>query len=153
MSPFVHFPSHENEKARELIPGGKVVSLANPWLDFLEPAEAVDTAHQFNLDIEDYCATYSSADAAKSTDFSAQTEKRLFAFGSLPLVPGIEAEKVAEAIKQIKSLPHLRGIVMGTKGVGKGLDDPAMEPIYTAIADAGLVVFVVRFLSSSSLIL
>lgn len=30
---------------------------------------------------------------------------------------------------------------MGTKGVGKGLDDEALEPVWAAIAEAGLVVF------------
>lgn len=47
-----------------------------------------------------------------------------------------------EAIEQIKGLSHLRGVVMGTRGVGKGLDDEAMEPIWKALADSGLVVFV-----------
>lgn len=93
--------------------------------------------------MEQYCATYSSAEAAKSTSFAAGTEKRLFGFGSLPLVPGIAVEEVLKSIALIKSLPHLRGVVMGTKGVGKGLDDPAMEKIWEAIAEAGLVVFVV----------
>lgn len=58
-------------------------------------------------------------------------------------MPGVETAKVLEAIKQIESLPHLRGVVMGTKGLGKGLDDQAMEPIWAAIAEAGLTVFVV----------
>lgn len=35
---------------------------------------------------------------------------------------------------------------MGTRGVGKGLDDEAMEPIWKALADAGLVVFVVSLI-------
>lgn len=65
----------------------------------------------------------------------------------MPLVPGIKTEEVLEAVRQVKELSYLRGIVMGTKGVGKGLDDPAMEPIYAAIAEAGLVVFVVRLAS------
>ncbi|GAA6038290.1 hypothetical protein JCM8097_003925 [Rhodosporidiobolus ruineniae] len=119
-----------------------VVSLANPWLDFLEPDEAVTAAAELNEDIQNYCATYGSEEAAASTSFAAQTEKRLFAFGSLPLVPGIATKKVIEAIEQIKGLSYLRGVVMGTKGIGKGLDDPEMEPIYEAIAAAGLVVFV-----------
>ncbi|KAL8287418.1 hypothetical protein RQP46_003276 [Phenoliferia psychrophenolica] len=119
-----------------------IVSLANPWFDFLEPDEAVSSASELNIDIESYCATYSSADAAQSTSFVALTEKRLFAFGSLPLVPGVEIEKVLEAIKQVQSLPHLRGVVMGTKGLGKGLDDQAMEPIWAALAAAELTIFV-----------
>lgn len=30
---------------------------------------------------------------------------------------------------------------MGTRGLGKGLDDEALEPVWEAIANAGLVVF------------
>lgn len=30
---------------------------------------------------------------------------------------------------------------MGTRGVGKGLDDEALEPVWAAIEEAGLVVF------------
>ncbi|KAM0748212.1 amidohydrolase 2 [Meredithblackwellia eburnea MCA 4105] len=119
-----------------------VVSLANPWLDFLTPEEAIPAARDLNNDIEEYCATYGPADAAQSTSFVAKTAKRLFAFGSLPLVPGIDAASILAALKQIKSLPHIRGIVMGTKGLGKGLDDEALEPIWAAIAEAGLTVFI-----------
>jgi predicted TIM-barrel fold metal-dependent hydrolase len=119
-----------------------IVSLANPWLDFLEPDEAVKAAHDLNLDIQNYCETYTPSN---DSSFDAQTSNRLFAFGSLPLVPGIETEKVLDAIKQVGELSYLRGVVMGTKGIGKGLDDPDMEPIYEALASAGLVVFVVSF--------
>lgn len=97
-----------------------------------------------------YCATYTSTIAAESTSFAALTEKRLFAFGSLPLVPGVEISEVISSIKQIQSLPHLRGVVMGTKGLGKGLDDPAMEPVWAALAAADLTVFVVRLPHSSA---
>lgn len=31
---------------------------------------------------------------------------------------------------------------MGTRGVGKGLDDNALEPLWTAVEKAGLVVFI-----------
>ena len=122
----------------------QIVSLANPWLDFLTPEEAIPAATALNNDIEAYCATYTSAEAAESTAFAALTEKRLFAFGSLPLVPDVEIDRVLEAIKQVESLPHLRGVVMGTKGLGKGLDDLAMEPIWEALAAAELTIFVVR---------
>jgi aminocarboxymuconate-semialdehyde decarboxylase len=30
---------------------------------------------------------------------------------------------------------------MGTKAVGKGLDDPEMEPVWQALSEAGLVAF------------
>ncbi|BGP26872.1 hypothetical protein JCM10295v2_005834 [Rhodotorula toruloides] len=119
-----------------------VVSLANPWLDFLAPSEAVLAAREINADLQSYCSTYSPPSSSYPNSFTPQTQKRLFAFGSLPLVPGIETDQVLEAVGQVKELTYLRGIVMGTKGVGKGLDDPVMEPIYAAIAEAGLVVFV-----------
>ncbi|KAK4699488.1 aminocarboxymuconate-semialdehyde decarboxylase, partial [Phenoliferia sp. Uapishka_3] len=119
-----------------------VVSLANPWLDFLTPEEAVPAATTLNTDVEAYCATYSPSDAAESTSFAAHTKKRFFGFGSLPLVPGVDIAHVLAAVKQVESLPHLRGIVMGTKGLGKGLDDVAMEPIWETVAKAGLTVFV-----------
>ncbi|GAA6058675.1 hypothetical protein JCM10212_004086 [Sporobolomyces blumeae] len=122
-----------------------VVSLANPWLDFLEPDEAVQAAHDLNLDVQNYCETFTPSEptaSSSSASFTPLTSKRLFAFGSLPLVPGIKTEKVLEAIEQVRGLSYLRGIVMGTKGVGKGLDDPEMEPIYEALAAAGLVAFV-----------
>ncbi|GAA5972586.1 hypothetical protein JCM11641_001913 [Rhodosporidiobolus odoratus] len=119
-----------------------VVSLANPWLDFLDPAEAITAASDLNAELQEYCSTYGSTEAAESTSFSALTKKRLFAFGSLPLVPGIATADVLKAVEQVKGLSYLRGVVMGTKGLGKGLDDPDMEPIYEAVAAAGLVVFV-----------
>ena len=92
--------------------------------------------------MQNYCETYCSANDTPTDGFEPHTTNRLFAFGSLPLVPGIETSKVLEAIKQVQELSYLRGVVMGTKGIGKGLDDPAMEPIYEALADAGMVVFV-----------
>lgn len=46
-----------------------------------------------------------------------------------------------ESVKQISSLPHLKGLILGTRGVGKGLDDPELNPVWDAVAQAGLVVF------------
>jgi hypothetical protein len=127
----------------------QVVSLANPWLDFLDPEQAITSAHALNLDLQEYCSTYSPSSSASEsgTTFQAQTRNRLFAFGSLPLVPGVKFEKVLEAIEQIQGLSYLRGVVMGTKGLGKGLDDPEMDPIWEALDKAGLVSFIVCSLS------
>ncbi|POY76315.1 hypothetical protein BMF94_0510 [Rhodotorula taiwanensis] len=121
-----------------------VVSLANPWLDFLGPTEAVETARKLNDELEAYCASAhaSNDNQTDDTSFSPLTQARLFAFGSLPLVPGVEPAAVLEAVEQIQQSPHLRGVIMGTKGLGKGLDDPEMEPVYRALSSAGLIVFV-----------
>ncbi|PVG03279.1 hypothetical protein CPB86DRAFT_856283 [Serendipita vermifera] len=113
-----------------------IVSTANPWLDFLPPETAGSLASELNEDLETYCAT--SPNLAAQNDIN---QKRLYGFGLLPLVPGVSTETVIQTIKQIASLDHLKGIIMGTKGVGKGLDDPDMEVVWEALADTKLVVF------------
>lgn len=67
--------------------------------------------------------------------------KRLYGFGLLPLVPEITIDSILEAVTQISEAPHLKGLIMGTRGVGKGLDDEALDPVWEAIEAAGLVVF------------
>lgn len=67
--------------------------------------------------------------------------KRLYGFGLLPLVPGIPISSLLDTVSQIKSLPYLRGIILGTRGLGKGLDDPELEPLWSSLASSGLVVF------------
>ncbi|KAG8725359.1 hypothetical protein FRC09_001163 [Ceratobasidium sp. 395] len=111
-----------------------IVSTANPWLDFLTAPEAPKLARQLNDDLEAYCSTGPSLTSGPKL-------QRLYGFGLLPLLPDVPASEVTETIEQISQLPHLRGVIMGTKGLGKGLDDPAMEPIWAAIAERGLVVF------------
>jgi aminocarboxymuconate-semialdehyde decarboxylase len=110
-------------------------SSANPWLDFLPFSEAQVLAQQLNADLEDYCA--SGPSVASAAEF-----KRLYGMGLLPLVPGAPADSLSEAVSQLATRhPHIRGIVMGTRGVGSGLDDPALEPLWAALAETGLVVF------------
>lgn len=68
--------------------------------------------------------------------------KRLYGFGLLPLVPGAPAEALSEAVSQLATqYPHIRGIIIRTRGIGQGLDDPALEPLWAALAETGLVVF------------
>ncbi|KAI0265034.1 hypothetical protein BC834DRAFT_825279 [Gloeopeniophorella convolvens] len=111
------------------------VSSANPWLDFLPFTEAQSLAQELNADLESYCATGPSV-------ASAAELKRLYGFGLLPLVPGAPAESLPEAVTQLaESHPHIRGVIIGTRGAGKGLDDPALEPLWAALDKTGLVVF------------
>ncbi|EIM87177.1 amidohydrolase 2, partial [Stereum hirsutum FP-91666 SS1] len=110
-----------------------VVSSANPWLDFLPPSEAHELALGLNDDLETYCAT--------GPAFSDSSIQRLYGLGLLPLVPGISIPKVLECVAQIAAAPHLKGLIMGTKGIGKGLDDDALDPVWKAIEAAGLLVF------------
>ncbi|KAJ7682595.1 hypothetical protein DFH06DRAFT_1278160 [Mycena polygramma] len=109
-----------------------VVSSANPWLDFLPASEAKTLASQLNEDLEQYCA-----DSPQLTP----SLKRLYGFGLLPLVPEISTAALLETIEQISKLSYLKGIIMGTRGIGKGLDDEALDPVWAALEKAGLVVF------------
>lgn len=109
------------------------VSSANPWLDFLPASKAHTLAIELNQDLETYCAT--------SPSISDGSLKRLYGFGLLPLVSDITIKELLHTVHQISGFPHLRGLIIGTRGLGNGLDDEALDPMWAAIEDAGLVVF------------
>ena len=108
---------------------------ANPWLDFLPAHTASALATELNDELEAYCSTSPSLDA------TPKQLKRLYGFGLLPLVSGVSIDTLVNTVKQIASLPHLRGLILGTRGLGNGLDDLTLEPLWEAIAAAKLVVF------------
>lgn len=91
-----------------------VLSLANPWLDFLPLQEQTSMATLLNDDMEAICA---------------DSQGRFFAFG---VTPQNHEEAIAE-LHHIATLPHVRGIILGTSGFGKGLDDPAMLGFYQTV--------------------
>lgn len=101
--------------------GVTVVSPANPWLDFLDDAGPIAT--EINQDMEALCAGSGG---------------RLYGLGLLPRDPATAAAELA----RIATLPHLRGAAIGTTGAGKGLDDPAMDPVWAAAERDGLMMFV-----------
>lgn len=105
-----------------------VISLANPWLDFLPDAQATyDSARQINLEIQQMCD---------------HAPKRLYAFGVLPLSNVQASIQEVQAIASSSSLTSMRGVIMGTHGcAGRGLDDPALIPLFQAIADNNLLIF------------
>lgn len=107
---------------------------ANPWLDPIPASEAVSLAEDLNTDLEEFC----SGSPLLSSDPSF---KRLYGLGLLPLVSGVPIQSILDTISQVSSLPHLKGVIMGTRGLGKGLDDEALESVWEAIANAGLVIF------------
>ena len=102
-------------------------------MDFLPASQAHTLASELNNDLEQYCAT--------SPLVVNHKIKRLYGFGLLPLVPEISTSALLEIVQQIHNLPHLRGLIMGTRGIGKGLDDEALDPVWAAIEKAKLVVF------------
>lgn len=101
-----------------------VISLANPWLDFLPAEEAGEAARRINNDIDGICAEYPG---------------RLYAFGTLPLSAPVE--EVVSEIERLKGMKYMRGVIMGTSGLGNGLDDEALDPIYAALEKHETLIF------------
>ncbi|KAG5974964.1 hypothetical protein E4U55_007928 [Claviceps digitariae] len=101
-----------------------VVSCANPWLDFVEPLQAGALAESVNNDFSSMCGTQHG---------------RLFFFGILPLTAPVETVKAS--VSHLEGLKYCRGVILGTRGLGNGLDDPALLPIFEAIAAANLTIF------------
>ncbi|OTB08523.1 hypothetical protein M426DRAFT_52218 [Hypoxylon sp. CI-4A] len=101
-----------------------VISLANPWLDFLAPEDAGETAKSINQEFSNMCAS---------------APGRLFFFATLPLTA--PPETLLAAVGHIRSLKSCRGVILGTSGLGKGLDDPALVPLFRALAANRLTVF------------
>ena len=57
-------------------------------------------------------------------------------------MPDAPAAALPTAVRELASQhKHIRGVIMGTRGLGKGLDDEKLEPLWEALADTGLVVF------------
>ncbi|MCJ1275019.1 hypothetical protein MMC21_002819 [Puttea exsequens] len=101
-----------------------VISLANPWLDFLSPEEGPKWARTINDELESLCS---------------QHEGRLYGFATLPLSaspPGVISE-----VQRLSNLPHIKGIIFGTTGLGSGLDDPSLDPIWSSIQEKGMLIF------------
>ena len=105
-----------------------VLSLGNPWLDFLttdsERAEAGPVAAMINKEMEDMCCSY---------------EGRLYFFAVLPLTASLDV--VLDRIKGLSSHPHCRGAVMGYAGFGPGIDDSEFIPVLRELAGANLPIF------------
>jgi predicted TIM-barrel fold metal-dependent hydrolase len=111
-----------------------VVSMANPWLDWLPPSTASTLASSLNNDLEEYCATAPPVPKDPSL-------KRLYGLGVLPLVPSIDVANILSVIDQISNLSHLRGVIISSQGLGNGLDDDRLEPVWAKLAEKGLLVF------------
>jgi aminocarboxymuconate-semialdehyde decarboxylase len=104
---------------------GSVLSLANPWVDFMEPSEAPKLSDEVNDWFDEQCQIHKG---------------RLWFFAVLPLKQS-PPEQLAAQIHALKQKSYCRGIVMGTGGLGEGLDDPKLDPVWEAIASTGFMIF------------
>ncbi|TVY24795.1 2-amino-3-carboxymuconate-6-semialdehyde decarboxylase [Lachnellula hyalina] len=101
-----------------------VISLANPWLDWVPADEAAKAAEGINDEVNEECGKFPG---------------RLFAFATLPLSGGKDV--IGKEIARLKELKYMRGIILGTTGLGRGLDDPELLPIFQALQNAKLPIF------------
>ncbi|KOS22449.1 2-amino-3-carboxymuconate-6-semialdehyde decarboxylase [Escovopsis weberi] len=101
-----------------------VISLANPWFDFVDAAQSGGVAETCNNEFSQLCANHPG---------------RLYFFAALPLTAPLHT--IQASIAHAKSLKYCRGVILGTSGLGKGLDDPYLLPIFEALAAAQLTIF------------
>lgn len=66
---------------------------------------------------------------------------RIYGLGLLPLHPHVPVPVIVQCLQHISQSGNLRGVILGTKGVGKGLDDAALDPLWDLIQARGLVAF------------
>ena len=101
-----------------------VISPANPWLDFLPAREAVDAARMMNDELERICEDHRG---------------KLYAFGILPTTAS--PDEVTRAIDRLRGLHYIRGVILGTSGMGTGLDDPVLNEVWETLEKAEMPVF------------
>ncbi|KAJ3326952.1 hypothetical protein HDU93_002181, partial [Gonapodya sp. JEL0774] len=107
-----------------------VISLANPWLDFMTPETAVPLSSKINSEIQNICAA----------DYGSEGPKKVL-YG-LGCIPTTSVEGTVKELEHLATMDRMRGVLMGTYGVGKGLDDPEFEPVFAKAAELGLPIFV-----------
>jgi len=62
-------------------------------------------------------------------------------FLGLAILPMQEPEMAVAEFERVKSLPGIRGVYMATRVLDKELSDPSFFPVYEAIEDLGLTIF------------
>jgi aminocarboxymuconate-semialdehyde decarboxylase len=97
-----------------------VISLGSPWADVFEPAAGLATARRLT---DEFAA------------LPAATGGRLLGLGVLP--PDLDDGPTVIAEIAAAGLP---GIAMGTRPCGRALDDPDLEPVWSAVEKTGLAI-------------
>jgi predicted TIM-barrel fold metal-dependent hydrolase len=100
-----------------------VVSLANPWLDFLTGDAAASVAQELNDELQSICE---------------KSKGRLLGFATLPVR---NPEGAVREVERLASLSHIRGVILGTPGAGQGLDHANVRDILMAIESKGYPIF------------
>jgi aminocarboxymuconate-semialdehyde decarboxylase len=101
-----------------------VLSVGNPWLDLDGGAASVALAGAINDDL---------------LELVARRPDRLSA---MCLLPNHDVAAVVRCVEDLAADGRASGVVTGTTICGLDLDDPALEAVWSALADAGLPVLV-----------
>jgi len=101
-----------------------VISLANPWLDFLSPEDGPRWARTINDELERICSEHRG---------------KLYAFATLPL--SASPDDVVAEIHRLPSYTYIKGVILGTTGLGNGLDDPNLDSIWAALEHQHTLIF------------
>jgi predicted TIM-barrel fold metal-dependent hydrolase len=104
-----------------------VLSLANPWLDFLNEPIASEMARAFNDEMETICQDHPG---------------KFLGLASLPLNSTDASLAELDRISNKSTHPHIRGVIMGCLGSGEGLDHPDMLPIWTRLQELNYITFI-----------
>jgi len=111
-----------------------VISLANPWLDFLPAPEGPGWAARVNDELSDMCVS------CRGGGGGGDGKDPLYAFATLPLSASPDA--VVREVDRLAKLPRVVGAILGTAGLGgAGLDDPALETTWAALQATSLMIF------------
>lgn len=100
-----------------------VIKLFVTRLDFLTGNEAASVAQELNDELQRMCE---------------ESNGRLFGFATLPVKNPVEAVK---EVHRLKSLSHIRGVILGTPGAGDGIDHENMRDVLAALEDQDQMIF------------
>jgi len=100
-----------------------LLSLGNPWMDYLSPREGLAAACRLN---------------AEFAELEVSTNRRIVGLGCLP--PGPVAA-VADMVDSVAGTAGLYGVMSGTRIAGRALDDPALAPVWQRLDATGLPIF------------
>ena len=100
-----------------------IISLANPWLDFLTGNEAESVAQELNDELQSICE---------------KSNGRLYGFATLPVR---NPKAAVKEVYRLSSLNKIKGVILGTPGAGQGLDHENCKEMLHAIEDKNYTIF------------
>lgn len=84
-------------------------------------------------------ATYAAKLNDELEDICANSNGRLYGFATVPVA---DPQAAANEVRRIRNHRHIKGLILGTSGAGKGLDDVGLEPLLGAMEETGLLGFI-----------